>query len=270
MQRDRAARLASQMSKRAGFQAATNLLATTNVQAWEFVEEHLDELIDSIPDLRKHHEGLCALVASISNAAADGTGISKRDLEQIVSWKHRVGKNRAFNVKHIQANTESAIETHARSAITLARGIDTNKTINADGTLNDDGRSAIHAALVEFCELKGVGPATASALLVLVRPDICCFMYDEAIDVFEAKRDYSLNQYLRVNSSCLQMAKKLGPEWSTSRVARAFWITARYFAIHGQDLTLSDEAGAADEPEAPQRQVPVDAAWSRKRRRVEK
>ena len=255
--------------KRAGFQAAMNLLSITDGDAWEHVEAHLEELIDAIPELRKNHHGICALAESISDQADDINGISKTDLEQIVSWKHRVGKNRAYNVKHIQANTQSAVEQHARSAITLAQGIDTKKSIKADGALSDFGRSAIQKALVEFCELKGVGPATASALLVLVRPDMFCYMYDEVIDVVEAKRDYSLNQYIRVNSACLQLAKKLGPEWNTSRVARTLWIAARYFAIHGQDLTLAKQVDSAGDKEAPIRVVPVEVASARKRRRAE-
>jgi len=47
-------------------------------------------------------------------------------------------------------------------------------------------------AITEMGKLQGVGPATASAILTLVRPDVFCYLYDEVIDCFEPTRDVSL------------------------------------------------------------------------------
>jgi len=74
-------------------------------------------------------------------------------------------------------------------------------------------------------------------MMTLVRPDIFCYLFDEVIDVFEPKRDYTLPIYLRVNSRCLQIAQKLGGEWTSGRVAKTIWMAARFLAERGKDPT---------------------------------
>ncbi|GKY99385.1 hypothetical protein MPSEU_000893200 [Mayamaea pseudoterrestris] len=232
--------------KRAGFQAAAHLILTENALTWERVDDRFDQVIHSITNLRAYHDSLRIMAEQLSKDSQDMASISKNDLLQIVGWKHRVGQNRAYNVKLIQANTDSIIESHSHAAIILARKIDATTVLTNDGELNVHGQTAVREPLSELMILKGVGPATASAVLMLIRPDVFCYMYDEVIDCFETARDYTLSQYVRINSRCLQIAQKLGLGWTTSRVARAIWTAAREMAMHGIDLSqdkAKDTAG---------------------------
>jgi len=199
--------------------------------------------------------------------------ISQEELDHIVLWKHSVGKNRIYNVKYLNSNTDQEVRTQSRRAIAVAKGIDLAECFeettppsskrsnkkgggggsdgdddndngsssdggdNSDGGLNDTGRAAVQEAIGELGKLKGVGPATASAVLTLIRPDVFCYLYDEVIDCFEPQRDYKMANYLRVNNRCLQLARTLGDGWTTSRVAKTIWTAARYLAVNGVDLT---------------------------------
>jgi hypothetical protein len=222
--------------KRAGYQAGVNLASLASVSAFETVEEHYADVIGAIPKLRALEDAMQAMAAKSASIDA----LSKAELDQIISWKHTVGANRVYNVKHIKANKEEAVETHSRAGIAMARNIDLAACLDAGadgGSLNPAGRKTIQGAIAELGKLQGVGPATASAILTLVRPDVFCYMYDEVIDCFEPQRDYRITQYVRVNSCCLKLASELGPGWTTSRVARAIWTAAKFSASFGQDLT---------------------------------
>lgn len=216
--------------KRAGYEAGFSLVALDDPRTWERVERHGEEVIENTPNLTEYESSLEQL-----GVAKDY--FTKAELDQIVSWKHTVGKNRIANRKHLEKNTDAEVREHSRAAITLARGINMDDCLTVDGSLNASGKESIQKVIACLDKLKGVGPATASAAMVLVRPDIFCYLYDEVIDCFESQRDYKVSNYLRVNSRCLQIARKLGRDWSTSRVAKTIWIAARFLALHGEDLS---------------------------------
>lgn len=216
--------------KRPGVEAGVNLVSLDDVRTWEKIEKHCKEVIQSIPNLRQYE-------AALKQLGPSKESFDKADLDQIVLWKHTVGKNRIYNIKYLNANTDDNIKDHSRAAITVAKNIDLKECLENDGSLSQAGRAAIQEALGELGKLKGVGPATASAILTLVRPDVFCYLYDEVIDCFEPQRDYKISNYLRVNSRCLQLAKNLGGDWTTSRVAKTIWTAARFLAINGKDLT---------------------------------
>ena len=95
----------------------------------------------------------------------------------------------------------------------------------------------LEAAISELVHLKGVGPATASAVLVLVRPDVFCYMYDEVIDCFLPNRTYTMTVYMKVNMECRKIARHL-EGWTPARVAQALWIAARLHAAGEDDYTV--------------------------------
>jgi hypothetical protein len=84
-----------------------------------------------------------------------------------------------FGRKLLNANADDAVVGCTQKAVNCARKITRDDNQNNRGT---------QEALDHLTVLKGVGPATASAILCLVRPDIFCYMYDEVIDCFEKKR----------------------------------------------------------------------------------
>jgi hypothetical protein len=219
-------------TKRPGVEAGINLASLRSAAVWERIESHGPEVTAGIPHLAEHEAALRAIMAA---APPDGTvkpHFTKSELDQVVMWKHTVGKNRIYNVKvernntrvrmrrpfalslspfrshalsplpppvlccalalslvkYLAANSEEAVKRHSKSAIDLAMNVDAGECLEEDGSLSAAGRAAMQEAIGELGKLKGVGPATASAVLSLVRPDVFCFLYDEAIDTFEKTR----------------------------------------------------------------------------------
>ena len=237
----------------------------------------IPHLVEREESLQRLAGRACAVGAStsdqpIGDTASILTYFTKSDLDAIVLWKHTVGKNRIYNIKYLNANGEDAVRKHSQRALQLARQIQLDNLLllpkhnNEDDNGNDNnddnddnnnneeedvggggggqllsasGRALIQEPLAELGKLKGVGPATASAILSLIRPDIFCYLYDEVIDCFEPQRDYKMSNYLRVNGRCLQLAHNLGGgSWTAARVAKTIWIAARYLALHGRDPTV--------------------------------
>lgn len=221
--------------KRPGHQASFTLVALDDPKTWERVERHGEEVLESIANLTEYER-------SLEEMGPSKECFTKDELKKIVSWKHSVGKNRVYNLKHLEQNSDDAVQEHSRAAISLALKIKPEECLTADGSLNATGKKSIQDVIACMDKLKGVGPATASAALVLVRPDFFCYLYDEVIDCFETQRDYKIANYLRVNSRCLQIAHKLGVGWTPSRVAKAIWIAARYLALYDEDLSKYEQS----------------------------
>ncbi|KAL8030125.1 hypothetical protein ABFS82_14G264600 [Erythranthe guttata] len=85
----------------------------------------------------------------------------------------------------------------------------------------------VSKAVSELTVLKGVGPATASAVLAAYAPDVAPFMSDEAmVAVVGDSKDYSLKRYLVFAEKIQIKAKELSsPEdiFTPSDVERALW-----------------------------------------------
>lgn len=85
----------------------------------------------------------------------------------------------------------------------------------------------ISKAVSELTVLKGVGPATASAVLAAFAPEITPFMSDEAMEAaLGNSKDYSLKQYLKFADKLQSKAKELSSEgvsFTPSDVERALW-----------------------------------------------
>ena len=142
-------------------------------------------------------------------------------------------------MKHLTSNTECSVRELSTSSIAKARC----------STESDPGSTK--EALNEFAKLKGVGPATASALLTLVKPDLFPYMYDEVIECFLPKRTYTVSTYMTMNKNCVNIARTLGDGWTASRVATVLWTAARAKAYDLKDFTsckrpLVDKNGTVD------------------------
>ncbi|RCV41093.1 hypothetical protein SETIT_9G108400v2 [Setaria italica] len=85
-------------------------------------------------------------------------------------------------------------------------------------------------AITELTVLKGVGPATASAVLAAYAPDVAPFMSDEAmVAALGNAKDYTLKQYLAFADKLQAKSKELtvGEEsFTPSDVERALWSSA--------------------------------------------
>jgi len=215
------------MSKpRPGVAAGKRLAKCTDTKTWSLVEAQYGEIvthIDGLKDIDNEYRSLGRLLSKNKSKAF----ITKEELFAVVKWKFSVGKPRHALMKHLRSNTEACVREHSTAAIAKARGAAETKM------------ELTKKALEDIINLKGVGPATASAILSLVQPEIFAYMYDEVIECFLPKRTYTLSTYITLNNNCLKIAKTLGNEWTASRVATVLWVAARANAYDLNDHTLS-------------------------------
>mmetsp|Transcript_16042 Transcript_16042/g.17957 ORF Transcript_16042/g.17957 Transcript_16042/m.17957 type:complete len:241 (-) Transcript_16042:40-762(-) len=215
------------MSKpRPGVEAAKRLAKCTDEKIWGLVEVLYPDIVAEIDGLKEINEEYCSLGRSLSKDSSK-MSITKDELFKVVNWKFKVGKPRNALMKHLRSNTETSVVENSANAIEKAR--------RTAGTKMDLAKNALECLI----KLNGVGPATASAILVLVQPDLFAYMYDEVIECFSPKRTYTLKTYISVNECCHEIASTLGNEWNPSRVARTLWIAARANAYNLHDHTLS-------------------------------
>lgn len=225
-------------NKRPGVQAGIDLAAQPqNVQIWNDTEVKWTHL--PIPNLHKLQKEIDLL--------SEKDSLTKDDLDKIVSWKFVVGKGRPSIRKLLHSNSDQNIEQHTQRAIMIAKNV---KPENNEDAMND--------ALAELEQLKGIGPATASAVLSLVNPSVFCFMYDEVIDCFMPKRDYKRSTYLSVLKECQRLALSLNKadgssSWTPSRVATVLWTACRDLAI--QETTVPKQGNEVSKEKTSKREA---------------
>eukprot|EP00977_Amphora_coffeiformis_P011284 scaffold2716_cov179-Amphora_coffeaeformis.AAC.18 len=247
-------RLAIIMSKkRPGVAAAIRLCQSTPMTndddlplwLWEKVEAQWDDVLESMPKgqgtlLNTHHQKAQQLGEQLrrntTKTNAFKAFLTKQELlEVVIPWKFAVGKPRPALWKHLRSNTEESVVQCTAKGISLARNIPPTTGKKNEKTIQDDD---IKSAIQALTQLQGVGPATASVILSLVRPDVFAYMFDEVIDCFLPQRTYTLAVYLDSNRACQDLAERL--EWTAARVAQTLWIAARACAAETvEDFTLS-------------------------------
>ena len=256
--------------KRPGVEAAKRLLQSSDESLWQRVEsqsEYVNVMVSntpsSVPDLHflrskltKPQKGKGQKNRSTTSSSDDDDSffLTKEELLKVVEWKFAVGKPRYALMKYLHSNSNAIVQQHTQRALSFANEIpkvteqNHNHSNDDDNDNNDNDKNLKEAAMNELTQhLKGVGPATASAILTLVRPDVFCYLYDEAIDCFLPKRTYTHKVYETVNQKCTKIAKQLSSSssssnthWTTARVAKTLWVAARICAVgEKEDYTLS-------------------------------
>ena len=155
-------------------------------------------------------------------------GMTKDELlNVIIPWKFLKGKPRNALKPLLQSNTDESVIKASILAF--------NHADNAITTTNDDNQQQqqqIQNAIQSLCQLSGVGPATASAILSASHPQLFAFMDDEVIEcLYDAKRGYTAKIYGCVNERCRGIARELnevsgGGEWTPADVGKALWTVA--------------------------------------------
>ncbi|XP_073021454.1 uncharacterized protein [Primulina eburnea] len=136
--------------------------------------------------------------------------ITADELSKLMQWKLTRGKWRPRLLAFVSSLSDDVVRAASGKAF--------------------DSLPDVAKAVSELTVLKGVGPATASAVLAAYSPDVAPFMSDEAMEaaVGDAK-DYSLKRYLQFVEKIQAKAEELSTlkePFTPSDVERALWAAA--------------------------------------------
>ncbi|XP_072313002.1 uncharacterized protein [Eucyclogobius newberryi] len=148
------------------------------------------------------------LPATISNRPE--RHVTLIELVKLMEWKLTRGKFRPRLQQLVESNCGDAVEKCSRKAFNL---------------LPD-----VQAAITELSSLKGVGPATASAVLAVGAPEQAAFMSDEAMESIPGLTpiQYTVKHYILYLTKMLEQTKKLNTldpleDWTPQRLEQCLW-----------------------------------------------
>ena len=149
------------------------------------------------------------------------SSLSAAQLARVVEWKLARGTWRPRLLDFAKAAKQEDVAAAAKAAAEALGG-----KANKGG--EEDKRLA--AAIDALCALKGVGPATATALLSAADPSIP-FLSDEAGIAVLGERLYTTKAALAVTEALRGRAQELsdkeGKNWTASCVERSLWSASR-------------------------------------------
>jgi hypothetical protein len=184
----------------------TRLYASNDPHDWQRALETYPSVIEAqevngLPELdRWYREDLPELIR-----ARTPPTINLEELSQVVRWKMRRGEWRARNLALVRGNPEDSVIACARTAF--------------------DPSTPPKRALLTFAELKGVGPATASAALAAARPAELPFL-DDLVGMAvpsAGEPTFTVSYYFKYADALMQKAATLGSPWTAESVGLALW-----------------------------------------------
>ena len=151
--------------------------------------------------------------------------IDKSDLVKLVDWKLTRGKWRPRLLDFAKSLDEKAIESTSSKAFET---LDCSKCKDGNMAVPLD---AVKEALQVLCELKGVGPATASAILSAYDPSIP-FMSDEALLAVIQSKEYTAKAFVNLTSAVRRKAEELirqceTIQWSSREVEKCLFAASK-------------------------------------------
>ncbi|KAL3782657.1 hypothetical protein HJC23_010166 [Cyclotella cryptica] len=235
-----AATVTSRKYTRPGVEAAARLLSlprssSTDEHRWNVALTYYESMLrskggETLVHLDERRNAIAREWNSVDNTAY----LTKDQLmDVILKWKFAKGKPRNALIPLLQSNSPQSVMEYSKRALEYASSTSSPST-KESSDVQDEGNT-ISLAIKELCHLKGVGPATASAILSMHNPDIFAFMDDEVIEcLYEGKRGYTLKIYEEVNARCMEIAGELnsaagpgkGGEWTPYQVGQVLWTVA--------------------------------------------
>merc|ERR1711990_885691 len=148
------------------------------------------------------------------------------EIVQLIKWKLARGVFRPRLKDLIQMNTPRVVMQETKKAF---RAI--------------DKRKDIEAAVSALSNLKGVGPAMASAVLAAGCPELAPFMADECLLSMGDTEgiDYTMKEYMKLvakTQACVDRLNEEGGSWTPHKVELAVW--THYVARDNKPEILAD------------------------------
>lgn len=130
------------------------------------------------------------------------------ELTRVTEWKMKRGAWRARNLVLVRGNDPAEVERATREAFALM----------------PDPRKPV----ARIAELAGVGPATASAVLAAVRPDLYPFFDEDVAAQVPGLGPvaFTMPYYLRYAARLRERAAALGGAWTAHAAGQALWAWA--------------------------------------------
>ncbi|XP_028989954.1 uncharacterized protein zgc:112496 [Betta splendens] len=136
--------------------------------------------------------------------------VTRSELVKLMEWKLTRGKFRPRLQQLVVSNSEDTVEKCSRKAF---------------GLLPD-----VQAAIAELSSLRGVGPATASAVLAAGAPEQAAFMSDEAMESVPGLKpiQYTAKHYALYLDKMLERTEHLNKvdpqqDWTPHRLELCLW-----------------------------------------------
>ncbi|KAM4715629.1 uncharacterized protein FYW61_018479 [Anableps anableps] len=193
------------------------LFGCEEAAAWRSVYEKYWDVVEATVKAKKpkllqldkwYQEELPALISSRPDKH-----VTLSELVKLMEWKLTRGKFRPRLQQLAASNGEDSVRKCSRKAF---------------GLLPD-----VQAAVTELSALRGVGPATASAVLAAGAPELTAFMSDEAVESVPGLTpvQYTAKHYaLYLHKMAAQSAKlnKVDPQqdWTPHRLEMCLWAMA--------------------------------------------
>ncbi|GKV20017.1 hypothetical protein SLEP1_g30197 [Rubroshorea leprosula] len=184
----------------------------TNPSAWREALSSYESRIESLkkPDLISLDDFYRNKLPTRLRERNPNPFLTTSELSLLMQWKLTRGKWRPRLLNFVSSLDDSVVKSASQKAF---------------GSLPD-----VSKAVSALTVLKGVGPATASAILAAYAPDIAPFMSDEAMEAaLGNSKDYSLKQYLLFVDKLQTKAKDLslnGDSFTPSDIERSLWSSA--------------------------------------------
>ncbi|XP_077306322.1 uncharacterized protein LOC143925744 [Lithobates pipiens] len=185
---------------------ASSLFQCADPKKWQQVSDIYWEVVEAVGAKKK---GLVDLDRCINGSYTIVWGIFLGG-SQLTPLFFQRGKFRPRLQQMVASNPESTVESCTRKAFQHLPNVS--------------------AAIEELCQLKGIGPATASAVLCAGAPESAAFMADEAVESVPGlvPIQYNLKHYLKFLEEIRKKSETLNAEseeknWTPHRVELCLW-----------------------------------------------